>query len=188
MQVTFQSVTNRYDGNLMLYFAYGSNMDPRQMRQRCPSHKFAGIALLPDYHLNFPRRSARRRCGVAGVAPRPGSEVWGVVYDIPHPLDIARLDAAEGFHPDRQHGNSYRRESRLVYLGDGTISKRRPLRCLPARKPVTIEIYIPALQKIPPPPSRAYLGHMLRGGVHWGLPSDYLAELEQISPMPGRRS
>lgn len=158
------------------------------MRQRCPSHRFAGIALLPDHRLSFPRRSARRRCGVAGVEPLKGAHVWGVVYDVPHPLDIARLDAAEGFNPKRRHGNSYRRESRLVYPADPVFLPRRPLRALPAQKQVRVDIYIPQRQASPPPPSRAYLGHMLRGGVHWGLPSDYLAEFQNISPLAGRLS
>jgi hypothetical protein len=53
----------------MLCFAYGSNMDLAQMRERCPSTRFAFIAKLPDHRLVFPRKSKCRCCGVASVKP-----------------------------------------------------------------------------------------------------------------------
>jgi len=49
----------------MLYFAYGSNMDWNQIRGRCPSASFLGIAVLLDHRLAFSRYSTTRNCGVA---------------------------------------------------------------------------------------------------------------------------
>ena len=53
----------------MLYVAYGSNMDWEQMRARCPTARFVGIAELRDHELVFPRKSKKRRCGVASALP-----------------------------------------------------------------------------------------------------------------------
>ena len=66
----------------MLYFAYGSNMDWDQMRTRCPSAAFVGIARLPDHRLAFTRFSKTRKCGVADVVPAKGQSVWGAVFSI----------------------------------------------------------------------------------------------------------
>src|SRR5436309_7522291 len=43
----------------MLYFAYGSNLDPEQMSARCPSHRVIGLAELKEHRLVFPLFSPR---------------------------------------------------------------------------------------------------------------------------------
>ena len=160
----------------LLYFAYGSNMDPIQMRRRCPSARFVGIARLAGHRLAFSRRSMRRRSGVADVVPDPvgvgevgaaGAEVWGIVYRLLSARDIAVLDAAEGFDPHRRRAQSYIRETRLVELGAGG-------------KPTPVNIYIAQRQKSPPLPTAAYMDHLMRGAAHWGLPEGYREMLEGI--------
>ena len=89
----------------MLIFAYGSNMNWDQMRERCPSSRFVGIAVLRDHKLAFTRKSVNRGCGVADVVAEDGAQVWGVVYEIVD-LDVGKLDASEGFRPGRDM-NSY---------------------------------------------------------------------------------
>lgn len=64
----------------VLYFAYGSNMDPEQLKTRCPDAELVGIGVLADHALCFPRRSNKRDCGVSSVAPVVGRETWGVVF------------------------------------------------------------------------------------------------------------
>ena len=135
------------------------------MRRRCPSHRFVGIARLADYRLAFTRRSPRRRCGTADVVPMIGEQVWGIVYDIPHPHDIRVLDAAEGFNADRAHANAYWRKSETVLIGAHSRQ---------------VELYIARKQQNPPPPSRAYMNHLIHGAMHWELPSDYIDTLERI--------
>jgi hypothetical protein len=151
----------------LYYFAYGSNMDPVQIRRRCPSARFVGIAKLPDHRLAFSRRSMRRRSGVADVVPAAGAEVWGIVYRLMSARDIAVLDAAEGFRPTRKRAQGYIREVRLVTLGG-------------YGKPTPVNIYIAQRQYAPPPPTAAYIAHMTRGAEHWGLPEGYYAMLEAI--------
>src|SRR5436190_1341322 len=83
----------------VLIFAYGSNMDPLQMQQRCPGAEAIGNGILRGHRLCFPRLSERRGCGVASVEPASGNEVWGVVYRL-GAADLAALDGFEGFSAD----------------------------------------------------------------------------------------
>lgn len=150
----------------MLYFAYGSNMCWKQMKERCPSAAFFGIAKLPDHRLAFTRKSVKRDCGVADAIPQAGSRIWGVVYHISE-VDIGLLDTCEGYRPGREKNSYWRREC-LVFL-DGDESR-----------PLTVHTYFADQQSDPPPPNRAYKDQMIDGARFWGLPSDYIAELEAI--------
>lgn len=152
----------------MLYFAYGSNMDWGQMRERCRSARFVGIAVFPDHELTFPRKSLRLGCGVAGVVADVGSKVWGVVYEIDE-LDVGPLDASEGYAPGRpKDRNSYTREERRVLL-DGNDDR-----------PLAVSIYVAEPQDNPPLPSEEYKNLIVSGARFWHLPEDYIRELEQI--------
>ena len=150
----------------MLYFAYGSNMNWAQMRERCPSARFVCVAKLKDHHLAFTRRSNRRGCGVADAVPDQGHSVWGVVYQIEE-RDIYRLDQAEGFDP-WQKQNAYLREERQVYI-DGN-----------EQMPLTVSIYFAEKQTNPPLPSAEYKQLIVTGAKYWHLPQEYINALEQI--------
>ena len=83
----------------MLYFAYGSNLDWAQMKQRCPLAKFVCHGKLPAHRLAFTLKSAKPDCGVADVLPDQAKDVWGVVYEIPD-NELKNLDKDEHFRPD----------------------------------------------------------------------------------------
>ncbi|MCB1485850.1 MAG: gamma-glutamylcyclotransferase [Bauldia sp.] len=51
----------------MIYFAYGSNLDPVQWAARCPGSPLIGVGRLEGYRLHFPRRSPVRQCAVASI-------------------------------------------------------------------------------------------------------------------------
>lgn len=157
----------------LYYFAYGSNMDPAQIRRRCPSARFVDIACLADHRLAFTRRSGRRRSGVADVVAAPDETVWGIVYRLLRVRDIEVLDRAEGFEPGRRRAQRYVRETRIVGLG--------PNAEIDAAKPRSVNIYIARRQKNPPPPSAAYLAQLARGAEYWGLPGDYRDMLAGIA-------
>lgn len=150
----------------MLTFAYGSNMNWDQMRERCPSSHFVGIAVLCDHKLAFTRKSVNRGCGVADVVAENGAKVWGVVYEIAD-LDVGKLDASEGFRPGRDKNSYYRRES-LVFLDAED------------ERPLTVSAYFGDPQPNPPLPNAAYKNLILTGARHWHLPDEYVCELEQI--------
>ena len=144
----------------MFYFAYGSNMDPRQIRQRCPSSRFISTAVLKDHRLAFTLHSKRRRCGVANVLPAAGHEVHGILYRINRRRDWETLDAAEGYKPGRRRGNRYQKTRLRIYK-------------LGYPSSIMSWIYLGIVEISPPPPSAAYLGQMLAGANHWGLPKTY---------------
>jgi gamma-glutamylcyclotransferase len=150
----------------MLYFAYGSNMDWDQMRERCPSARFVGVALLPDYELAFTRKSVKRGCGVADAVPKRGSAVWGVVYEIGD-LDLGKLDTCEGYRPGREKNSYYRRECLLLLDGNG-------------ERPLTASTYFGDPQPNPPPPNAEYKNLLLSGARRWRLPKAYIRQLEAI--------
>lgn len=81
----------------MLYFAYGSNMDRRQMRSRCPGSALVGPATLRDWRIGFAGYSEGWGGAVATVVPSKGDSVPGLLYRVTE-RDLAALDACEG-HP-----------------------------------------------------------------------------------------
>ena len=152
-----------------LTFAYGSNLDFSQMRERCPSTQFVCKAVLKDYILHFPRFSRGRNCGVSGIAPSLGRNVWGVVYEISE-LDLAALDTNEGYRSGRSSDrNAYNRQTGVVFK-DGD-----------PNQPVWVEIYFAVAQANPPYlPNLVYKNLIVSGAKFWNLPAEYIAELENI--------
>jgi gamma-glutamylcyclotransferase (GGCT)/AIG2-like uncharacterized protein YtfP len=97
-----------------LVFAYGSNLDFGQIRERCPRAGYLCDATLPGHALAFTGWSAYRQGGVATVQPRPGATVPGVLYAL-DAVDLARLDGYEGVP------SCYKREAVQVATDDGDV-------------------------------------------------------------------
>lgn len=150
----------------MLYFAYGSNMDLGQMKTRCPSVSFVGVARLADHRLAFTRRSVKRNCGVADAVREHGHSVWGAVFRLSE-VDVRSLDTSEGYQPGRPKNSYWRRECPVFLDGDED-------------RPLTAQTYFADPQSAPPLPSQAYKDAILSGARRWNLPADYIAELEGI--------
>ncbi len=145
----------------MYYFAYGSNMDDRQMKTRCPSARFLTVARLPGYRLAFTIFSSKRNCGCADIVADPSGTVFGILYEISQE-DIARLDVFEGVP-----GGHYRRITLNVILDDG----RR----------ISTEAYVVARKsKTPIPPSKQYMGLLISAAVKRSFPKQYRIFLESI--------
>ena len=75
------------------YIAYGSNLNVRQMKFRCPGAKVVGISVIKDYQLLYKGSKTgsyltieKKKGGMVPVA------VWEVTAD-----DEKRLDAYEGY-------------------------------------------------------------------------------------------
>lgn len=86
-----------------LYLAYGSNLNMRQMRHRCPNARRVGKVMFADAKLVFR--------GVADVVYSPGDQVPCGVWSIT-PSDERALDAYEGVN-----SGLYSKET--VELNDG---------------------------------------------------------------------
>lgn len=152
----------------MIYFAFGSNMDPEQMRARCPSHRVLGPAYLPGHALCFPRRSPRRRCATAGFAAAAGKGVWGVLYELGDG-DLPKLHEAEGYAPGRVAALNRHDFVPVEVRRGGTEGETIRAFTYCARPDGSGAI-----------PSRDYLDHLLRGAKHHGLPRAYVAALQSI--------
>jgi len=151
-----------------LYFAYGSNLCVAQMAERCPSAQVVARALLPDHTLIFPRRSARRNCGVASIAACSGRVVWGAVYRLTA-RDIVSLDASEGHIVERDPVQNAYNKSDVVVLRDGVVDAL-----------IQAFTYI----AVPTPgrhvPGAEYRELMIRGARERRLPPSYVAALGSL--------
>lgn len=99
-----------------LYFAYGSNLLPRQMAQRCPGAKPVARAVLPGYRFLINTR------GVATIAKMPKGRVCGVIWRI-NDWHEEELDGYEGVsagvygkHRVRVRYGNHRDATALTYI------------------------------------------------------------------------
>ena len=91
------------------YFAYGSNLDPLQMQQRCPEAVFVERARLANHRLLFCGYSKIKESAVANITADDNSTVWGAVY---------LLTANDWQTLDKIEGNLYRRQAIEVITDD----------------------------------------------------------------------
>ena len=75
----------------MLYFAYGSNLNQKQMKIRCKDSYFIKSISLKGYSLTF-----RSKYGAADIEKKKNSKVIGALYEISK-SDEKRLDIYEEY-------------------------------------------------------------------------------------------
>lgn len=78
----------------MYYFAYGSNLNKKQMRTRCPDSRPLFTAVLPNYKLVFTGWSREWRGGKASIKSLRGEKVRGAIYEAGE-LCLRKLDGYE---------------------------------------------------------------------------------------------
>jgi gamma-glutamylcyclotransferase (GGCT)/AIG2-like uncharacterized protein YtfP len=132
----------------MYYFAYGSNLNKKQMRERCPDSKPMFLATLHNYKLIFAGWSRQWRGGVASIKPFRGERVLGAIYELSD-RDWRRLDRYEGCP-----GN-YNRLKVTVFDEDG--------------EPVEAVTYIRSEQSEETSPSDEYLAVIQQGYRDWEM-------------------
>ena len=136
---------------MTLYFAYGANMDPVHMAERCPGAQHLGVASLPGHGFGIAAR------GYATVRPGSGPAVRGVLWRLT-PADVAALDEFEGVE-----SGFYRKDFARVEDGTGAV--------------VEAMIYRPTDES----PGRAapgYLERIIEVCRELGFPAEYVAGLE----------
>ena len=143
---------------MMLYFAYGSNMEKEQMNSRCPHCKFITVARLDHYTLAFTRYSDRWSGGVADLLPSRGKSVHGVLYEISF-TDLKLLDQYTGYP------HCYLRGDVLLETSSG---ERLPAMTYFAVRQGEVK------------PSRRYLDQILKGARSYHFPKDYIHFLKSI--------
>lgn len=143
-------------------FNYGSNMDPAQMRERCPGSDLSWfVAQAEGWSLCFPRFSKRRRGGVGSLRPNPKETVWGVVFSVSD-RDLIRLDRFEGA-PD-----AYKRD--WLQVKDLT-GHYQSVWCYFANRDSVKEHH---------PPTDEYIQLYIRGALYFDLPAQYVQQLRNI--------
>lgn len=113
----------RKDGCIMqkrYYIAYGSNLNIRQMKFRCPTARIIGTATLPDYELLF---KGSKTGSYLTVEPKKGKSVPVAVWETTE-ADEAALDRYEGFPTFY-----YKAEMELPIIGirTGKVRKERSM-------------------------------------------------------------
>jgi gamma-glutamylcyclotransferase (GGCT)/AIG2-like uncharacterized protein YtfP len=78
-----------------LYAAYGSNMDPEQMLERCPLSPAAGTGWLNGWRLTFGGEELGWDGALPTIVLDPTTQVFVGLYDVA-PHDVAVLDNWEG--------------------------------------------------------------------------------------------
>jgi gamma-glutamylcyclotransferase (GGCT)/AIG2-like uncharacterized protein YtfP len=152
---------------MVLYFAYGSNLNLKQIRDRTKNFNLKPkfIAFLPDYKLIFPRESNRQGGGVASIEKAEGREVWGAVFEL-NEQEKSRIDVAEGYSPNRNKDqNSYNLEEIEVKKKDG--SKIKVITYIANKKGSFF-------------PSQQYMNKIINGAIECNLPKEYIEKLKKI--------
>ncbi len=79
---------------MTLYAAYGSNLDPTQMRRRCPSSPLRDCGWLPGWRLTFGGEDLGWDGPLPTVVEDPDSHVYVALYEVSD-ADEASLDRWE---------------------------------------------------------------------------------------------
>ena len=143
---------------MALYFAYGSNMASARLRERAPSARALGVALLPGYawRCNKPSADGTARANLVAASD---AETWGVLYEI-HPRDWEALDRA---------GGGYERIV-IDVLRDGVRG--------------VAETYIAGGVADAGSPAPWYLGLVAAGAREHALPAAWIDSIEALAPPP----
>ena len=144
------------------YIAYGSNLNIRQMRMRCPSARIIGTAEIKDYELLF---KGSQTGAYLTIEPRVGRKVPAVVWAVTAE-DEAALDRYEGFPTFY-----YKKEMKLQIKGIKS-GKTRIRDCF---------VYIMHEERSIGIPSLAYVSICIEGYISFGFDEHFLAEAQMKS-------
>lgn len=147
-----------------LLFAYTAHISPTRMAEVIPGAEFKFIAHLPETKLVFPIKDGAWDGGLPSVRAESGNTVWGAVFEISS-KSLGALDSVEadegrvrsnGFKAVDREGRSHKVVTHVA--GGDTDSEHTP--------------------------SRAYMELVVDGARHWGLPTGWVAGLEEYVEEP----
>lgn len=149
-----------HSAETFIYFAYGSNMLTRRLRERTPSARVVGVATLAGHDLRWHKISedGSAKCDIVRTET-PGSCVPGVVFEIAV-ADKAALDLAEGL------GKGYRDYDVEVRCARGTL--KAWTYCATNIDPLAM-------------PYPWYKALVVAGAKEHGLPHSHVAALEAVA-------
>ncbi len=144
----------------MKYFAFGSNMSSRRLRQRVPSAKPLGTYSLERHELRFHKynEDGSGKCD-AFFTGNNSDVVFGVLYEIDE-SEKAALDRVEGL------GHGYNEKVVSIRGAEGNVEK-------------AVTYYATKLDELLLPYTW-YKEHVLAGAREANLPSEYIAGIEAV--------
>jgi len=153
----------------MYYFAYGSNMDEKDLKDWCkkenmpfPKWTLLGTACLDGYKLFFNYYSKKRNGGAANIMKYSDSKVYGLLFEMDE-CDIKTIRKKEGVP------NCYEEITITVKHKDRNIVKVKTYKVLKEKEKS-------GHQK----PTKYYMNLILRNARINGFPSEYVRYLEGI--------
>lgn len=151
------------------YIAYGSNLNIRQMKQRCPSARVIGTSEIPDYELLF---KGSQSGAYLTIEPKEGGTVPVGVWEVTE-ADETALDRYEGYP-----AFYYKTEMVLPITGirSGKVRKRK------------VFVYIMHEERKIGIPSLHYVSTCLQGYTDFGFDEHYLAEAQENAVLNAERS
>jgi gamma-glutamylcyclotransferase (GGCT)/AIG2-like uncharacterized protein YtfP len=142
------------------YFAYGSNMDLDQMKERCGNEfKFVAVVYLEGFKFVYDGYSEKRKGSVANIVECSGEKVWGVLYEITENAE-KKLDENEGY--------PFTYQKRYVTVKDKEGKEYKAFVYL--RKPQEIG-----------KPSKDYMNQIIKAAYAHKLPSSYIEKYLRVS-------
>lgn len=143
---------NKPEANARIYFAYGSNINQKQMAFRCIDSQPLALAYLKNYQFIINSQ------GVATIIPYANSLVRGVLWQISE-IDESQLDKYEGVS-----SNLYRKEICTALVNDD------PMKAL---------VYV-ATDNSPGSPRENYLETILQGLDSFGVSEQWIEEIKSF--------
>lgn len=142
----------------MYYFAYGSNMEHKQMQKRCPNSKYLMKAQLQGYKFVYDGYSETRGCAVANIVKDKDNIVWGGLFEVTDEC-IKMLDKYEGVP------TAYQKKTIEVRDEQNNLYKAI--------------VYLREPQKVGRP-SDGYRKILIDGAKDCGLPEEYVEKFIKI--------
>lgn len=143
---------------MVLYFAYGSNMSQKRLRELGIKPKRSFVAELRNHKLDF-NKLGSDGSGKANVERDGNSKVLGIVFEI-SASDLAELDRYEGVA-----GGHYQRKKVRVESEEG---RHEAITYVALRKAEGLR------------PNAEYVRKIIEGAIEAGLPWTYIEPLHII--------
>lgn len=143
----------------LLYFAYDSMLEPDRLEAAAPTARFEKVAHLPETRLYFAGSNGTWGGALPTIRPEEGNTVWGALFEV-QPAELAAITEAEAA------------DGRVATTAFSVVDREG------TRHWVTTHV-VEGPESDDPSPD--YLEHVVLGARHWGLPTGWVINLEEIA-------
>ncbi|MFH1651742.1 MAG: gamma-glutamylcyclotransferase family protein [Chloroflexota bacterium] len=158
------------------YFAYGSNMDNKEVQKCSVELRNPRVARLDGYKLRFNYCSSKRKSGAANIMVSEGDSVYGLLMEL-NEKELKRIRCKEGCkNPDTTGLPNYYDEIRV------TVEKQEDSELV--INVVTYKVTNDKERKENVPPKESYMKLIIDNAEKYGFPSKYISFLKSIETIP----